>query len=182
MEFQGDPTDMNSVHSRSNFTVTGGLRNFKIKTLAILPLVAFLASCGPDSSFNNQTAGTLGGGAVGAVIGSGIGGGSGKIVATAVGGVLGALLGGYVGKSLDDKDRELISYTTQNTLETAPSGSPVSWRNPDNGHYGNVTPVRTYEYNGQDCREFTQTVFIEGRPEKGRGTACRGADGVWDIQ
>lgn len=154
----------------------------RYKIAALLPVLALLTACGPNSSFNNQTAGTLGGGAVGAVIGSQIGGGSGKIVATAVGGVLGALLGGYVGKSLDDKDRQLINNTTQDTLETGYSNRPVKWQNPDSGHYGTVTPVRTYTQDGQDCREFTQTVFIDGRAEKGRGTACRGSDGVWDIQ
>ena len=30
-----------------------------------------------------------------------------------------------------------------------------------------------------DCREFTHTVYIDGRPQAMRGTACRNPDGTW---
>lgn len=31
------------------------------------------------------------------------------------------------------------------------------------------------------CREFTQTVYIGGKPQQGYGTACMASDGSWDI-
>jgi surface antigen len=50
-------------------------------------------------------------------------------------------------------------------------------------HYGHVTPGETWEdgYAGHDgpCREFSQRVFIDGRPETAYGVACRQSDGSW---
>ena len=76
----------------------------------------------------------------------------------------------------------LVAQTTHTTLETAPSYEPATWRNPDSGRYGEVVAQPAYQNTtGQQCREFTQTIFIEGQAETARGTACRQADGTWDI-
>ncbi|MGA9324185.1 MAG: RT0821/Lpp0805 family surface protein, partial [Xanthobacteraceae bacterium] len=72
------------------------------------------------------------------------------------------------------------AYAAQmQALETGPSGAPVAWRNPDTGRYGNVVPGPAYQMNGEPCREYTHTVYIDGQPQTGRGTACRNADGSW---
>ena len=72
--------------------------------------------------------------------------------------------------------------TTQQALESKPSGTTTTWRNPDNNTSGSVTPIRTYQDSaGQYCREFDQTVTIGGKPEKSYGTACRQPDGSWKI-
>ena len=37
-------------------------------------------------------------------------------------------------------------------------------RNPDTGHYGTVTPLRTFQdAGGQYCREFQQTITVGGQ-------------------
>ena len=154
------------------------------KIIACLMAFGILAGCtnpdgSPDGIFNKTNAGTLLGGGAGAWAGSNIGKGNGKIVATAVGGVLGALLGNQIGAALDERDQLLLGQTTQNTLETAPSSQPVPWRNPDSGHYGEVVAQPVYTNNNGQCRDYTQTIFIEGRAETARGTACRQADGTW---
>ena len=129
-----------------------------------------------------QTLGTLGGAGTGAFIGSQIGQGSGKLAATAIGGLLGAFIGSEIGKSLDRADQLAMQQTTQRALETAPSGTMVPWRNPDTGHSGTVTPVKTYATPpGQYCREFQQTVTIGGQTQQAYGTACRQPDGTWQI-
>jgi surface antigen len=67
-------------------------------------------------------------------------------------------------------------------LEYTPAGTPTTWRNPDSGHSGTITPVRTYQTSaGTHCREYQQTVVIGGEKHQGYGTACRQPDGSWKI-
>lgn len=79
----------------------------KKSMITILAATTLLTGCqnGPGP---NETVGTLGGGALGALAGSTIGGGSGRVAAAAVGGVLGAFLGGQVGRSMDEQDRSYV--------------------------------------------------------------------------
>jgi surface antigen len=115
-------------------------------------------------------------------LGSTIGGGSGKIVAIGVGSLLGAYVGSEVGRSMDRTDRIYAERTAQRTLEHEPVGRTRSWSNPDNGHYGTVTPERTYESReGRYCREYQTTVTIDGRTQSAYGTACRQQDGSWQV-
>ena len=54
--------------------------------------------------------------------------------------------------------------------------------NPDTGHYGTVTPLSDYrDASGRYCREFRQTITVDGRVETETGTACRNSDGSWQI-
>lgn len=150
----------------------------KIAFVAALGLA--VAAC--ETTGPKQGAGTVIGAVGGAVAGAQFGKGDGRLAATAVGTLLGALVGSEVGKSLDRADQLAMAQTTQQTLETSPSGSTNSWRNPDSGNSGTITPTRTYTKNdGQPCREFQQTVTIGGKIEEAYGTACRQADGTWKI-
>jgi surface antigen len=148
-------------------------------------IAVLLMSCSqngePDSVFNKQNLGALLGGATGAFVGSRIGGGTGKVIATAVGGVAGALLGGQIGKTLDDADKQLITSTTHQALETAPPYESAHWRNPETGHHGDINAGPIYEQNGQNCRPFTQTIFVDGKTQTARGQACKQNDGTWNI-
>lgn len=153
-----------------------------IRKMAVVTVIAVgLAACSSGAG-PKQTGGAVLGGIGGAVAGAQFGQGTGQLAAVAAGTLLGALLGSEVGSSLDKADRAALSHTTQSTLETAPSGTSSTWRNPDSGHYGTVTPTNTYQAsNGQYCREFTQTVNIGGRSEEAYGTACRQPDGTWKV-
>ncbi len=82
----------------------------------------------------------------------------------------------------DQRDKRLAAEAQQKALESAPTGKPVAWTNPDNGHAGTVTPVRTYQSGGTYCREFQSNVTIDGKPDKAYGTACRQPDGAWKVQ
>ena len=87
-----------------------------------------------------------------------------------------------IGQQLDRNDRQAMQTTSQNALERNPVGQRSTWNNPDSGHRGTVTPTRTYQTAaGQPCREYQQTVTIDGRTEKAYGQACRQADGSWRI-
>lgn len=143
---------------------------------------AFLVSgCAQDQG-NKQTAGTLLGAVGGAVAGAQFGKGSGQLVGVALGTLAGAFLGSEIGRSLDNADRAIMAQKTQNTLETAPTGQTSTWNNPDSGARGTVTPTRTYQTASNEyCREYQQTVSINGKQETAYGTACRQADGSWKV-
>ncbi len=157
-------------------TITKSL--IKLSLLAVLAIS--LAAC--QNSGPKQTGGTLVGAAAGGLLGAQFGKGSGKLAATAVGVLLGAWVGSEVGKSLDRADRLAMQRTTQTALETGRSNEPVMWSNPDTGHRGTVTPQPAYQApQGQQCREYQQTVTIGGRTEQAYGTACRQPDGTWKV-
>ena len=132
-----------------------------------------------EFGLNKTTGGTLLGAAAGGLAGSQFGKGKGQLATTAIGVLAGGLIGNQVGTSLD---RAVMTQTTTRTLETAPSGQTSSWRNPDSGNYGTVTPQPAYQTaSGQYCREFSQTVTVGGKTEEAYGTACRQPDGTWKI-
>ena len=141
------------------------------------------ADCYKDSSDNsNEVVGTLLGAAVGGLVGSQIGHGTGNKIAIGAGVLAGGLIGNKIGRKLDCKDIEYHNNTAQNTLETQRTGSTETWTNPDSGHSGTVTPTRTYySGDGKPCRDFTQTVSVDGSVDEVRATACRQDDGTWQI-
>ena len=140
-----------------------------------------LMACAENAG-RKETGGTVIGAVAGGLLGSTIGKGSGKVIAVGVGAVLGGIIGSEVGKSLDRADRAHMHRTTQQSLETQNTGQSSTWRNPDSQHSGTVTPTRTYQRDdGRPCREFQQTVTIDGRTERAYGRACRQSDGSWKI-
>lgn len=156
-----------------------GTRTAKIAAAA--GMLALLAGCANDAG-TKQNVGTVLGGVGGAVIGSQFGSGTGRLVGVAAGTLLGALAGSEIGKSLDKADQSYMGRANQRAFETAPSGSAVSWRNPDSGNAGTVVPQPAYQNaSGQHCREFQQTVTVGGKTEQAYGTACRQPDGSWKV-
>lgn len=146
----------------------------------LIALSLGLSAC--QSGGTKETAGTLLGGVAGAVAGAQFGKGSGQLAATAIGTLAGAYIGSQIGQSLDRADKAAMQQTTQQSLERAPSGQTSSWSNPDSGNSGTITPTSTYKTSaGQDCREYTQTIKVDGKEETARGRACRQADGTWKI-
>jgi len=135
-----------------------------------------LAGCqsGPKEGF-----GQVAGGVTGALIGSQFGSGSGRIAATALGAVVGTMVGGSIGRQLDEADQRALYDAQYRALEYGNAGTPVSWRNPDSGRYGDVVPGPGYKVNSYDCRDYTHTIYIGGQPQVARGTACRQPDGTW---
>jgi len=151
------------------------------RALAVVVLGAFLFTVGCATIEQNpKTAvGGFGGAALGGLIAAAAGANPAAIAASVIGG---ALLGGLLGNMLDERDKRLQAEATQRALETAPSGSTVPWRNPDNGHAGTITPSRTYQNaQGSYCREYQHSVTIDGKQERAYGTACRQPDGSWHI-
>ena len=153
-----------------------------VNPLVAVAIAALMLSACAESTGAKQGLGTVMGAVVGGIAGSQVGEGRGQLVATGVGTLLGAFLGSEIGKSLDRADQLALQQTLQQSLEKAPKGTVSSWRNPDSGNAGTVTPVSTVQRaDGTYCREFQQTVTVGGHTEEAYGTACRQADGSWKI-
>jgi surface antigen len=150
-----------------------------IEGVAILMLLVLTAGCATMQDNPKASVGAFGGAAFGGLIAAAAGGGGAAIAGAVIGG---ALLGGLAGNMLDQRDKRMAAEAQQRALETAPSGRPVAWTNPDTGHSGTVTPTRTYHSDRGYCREFQNTVVIDGKNENAYGTACRQPDGSWKVQ
>lgn len=122
-----------------------------------------------------ETAGTLLGAGAGAVLGSQFGKGDGRLVGVALGTMLGAGLGNHIGKTMDARDRQLAAKTARYALENQPDHRVSSWHNPNNQHSGQFVVTRTEEQAGSTlvCRDYVQTVMMDGRKENVHGRACR---------
>jgi surface antigen len=158
----------------------------KITALVLASALA-LSACaqnGEDNSWgmgNKQTVGTGAGAILGGVLGSKLGGGSGKLWMTGAGALLGAFAGSSVGKSLDESDK-MAHEKAMGQAETGPLNQPVTWNNP-NGHSGSVTPTREgHEANGNVCRQYKQTIVVDGQSQSATGVACQNSDGTWSLQ
>ncbi len=133
-----------------------------------LALTVLAAGCA-----TKEESGTLIGASTGALLGSAMSHGSpGGVIA---GALVGGFVGNRIGKSMDDEDRRR-AYEAQVTAFEG--GQRSDWRSP-NGHYGYIEPRPVYYHHERKCREFSQTVFVNGRPETMVGRACKESDGSW---
>jgi surface antigen len=155
-----------------------------LKFAATVAIVLALAGCesGGNGPGTKETFGTLGGAALGGLLGAQVGSGSGKLAATAIGVLLGGYAGNSLGKSLDRADKAYASKAQQQAYQ-APMQQSVAWSNPKSGNSGSITPVREGKNTstGEYCREYETTINVGGKSEKAVGRACRQPDGTWLI-
>ena len=158
-----------------------------LSAVAIAALVG-LGAAPAEAACNNgwgtkEVVGTLGGAALGGLIGNQFGKGTGKALATTGGVLVGGLIGNQIGKSMDCSDLQTANSNAQRSLESNKDGSSSSWSNPNTGYSGTSTPTRTwYNDKGQPCREFMQTVSYQGKTEQVSSVACRRQDGSWATE
>jgi surface antigen len=150
--------------------------------IVVVLLGAALAGCAGNTRFGagpNETTGTVVGAVAGAAAGSQLGRGGGRVTAAVAGAAIGGLIGNQIGAALDDDDRTRAYEAQMQALDSGASGAPVSWRNEDSGRYGTIVPGPAYQRNAMTCRQYTHTVYIEGRPQVARRIACRNPNGTW---
>lgn len=144
--------------------------------IAVAMLPALIAGCGAG---RKQETGTVVGAVAGGLIGSQVGKGGGQVPAAIVGAFLGGVIGNHIGAKMDEEDRRAAMAAQYQALEYGAPGTPTPWRNSRNGHYGNIVPGQPYQTTGRHCRDYTHTIYIDGRPQTLRGRACRNPDGTW---
>lgn len=149
------------------------IKKTSLSLVSSLLIVSLLAGCmgvGPKTA-----AGGLMGAGAGALVGSQFGKGDGRLVGVALGTLLGAGLGSHIGREMDARDQQLAERAARHALENQPDHRTSSWHNPNNNHGGQFVVTRTQEQPGNHmvCRDYMQTVTIDGRTEKVYGRACR---------
>ncbi len=86
-------------------------------------------------------------------------------------------LAGPAAEGLDPMDRDR-AFAAQ--ISAAETGRRASWRSAK-GHFGFVEPGAEAAGAPGVCRPFSHTIYIDGRAQRGTGTACRSAAGIWDV-
>jgi surface antigen len=84
-------------------------------------------------------------------------------------------------RDLAAEDIAIAAAAVQNALEELMSRDSRRWRNGSSS--GVVTPLRTFRISdGRYCRDYLEVVLAGGQePVYGRSTACRSADGLWEL-
>lgn len=155
------------------------MANLPKKILTLIVLLAFVVAACETTPGPKTTVGGLGGAAAGGLLGAAAGG---NATGIAAGVILGGLIGAAIGDRLDAADQRQASQAAQQAFEYNRTGTSTRWRNPDSGNYGTITPTRTYQSTaGTYCREYQQTIFVDGEQHQAYGTACRQPDGTWRI-
>ena len=98
--------------------------------------------------------------------------------------VYGAFLDSAAASRLPEADRTAALDAEDGALA---SGERRTWKG-SKGVYGFVVPgpgtsgtTLAGDAAGAECRSFTHTIYFAGRPQTGKGTGCRDADGSWHV-
>ena len=150
------------------------------KIMVVLFSATFLAAC-QNGQANNEALGTIIGAGLGVALGAHAKGDA-KAPTMILGGLLGGAIGNRIGNQLDDADRIKHQQASYYAFEHGRSYETSGWYNPDTGHSGEIIPEPAYQdREGRYCREFQQTITVDGQPQRGYGRACRQPDGSWEI-
>lgn len=146
----------------------------KYLTLAAIMALSLMTAC---ANMNKAQTGALGGAAGGALIGQAIGH---NTEATLIGAAVGTMLGYIVGNEMDKYDKQQLNHV----YERGVSNQRSSWVNPDSGNQYAVTPQPAYQnpQTSQPCRKAEIDAVIDGKRQKTYTTACRDANGQWQLQ
>lgn len=123
------------------------------------------------------------GAVLGGLLGNAAGGrGSNQTGATIAGVFAGGAIGAALSSNLDCEDRVYAYQTYGDGFNAGRENAKYEWRNPKSGRRGELL-VRDYydDPDGFRCADFSQTIYIDGRPREGKGKACRQPDGSWAI-
>jgi surface antigen len=77
------------------------------------------------------------------------------------------------------KDLSLFQSATQEALESEKDGSTVTWRNPDTGASGSMTPLKTTHTAQRECRLLRIINHGGGLSSDSRFWFCKMPDGTW---
>ena len=104
-----------------------------------LALVTVLSLSACESTEGHKTdIGTVAGAIVGGLAGQSVGSGRGRVLATLAGAAGGAWIGRQIGAALDERDRQHLAESTQETVVT---GEAQEWSNPESGVQGRTEVV-----------------------------------------
>lgn len=145
--------------------------------LVALPL-AGCESIERETGLGRQTQmGAAGGAAAGGVIAAIAGANPAWIAASTI---LGGVAGGALGEYLGQDEAEQAAQNNINALNSLGPGQSSSWS--EGNASGSTTVNSVYTANGRTCKTFTEVIRTPEKTVSQDGTACRTADGSWQVQ
>jgi surface antigen len=135
--------------------------------------------CRPEM-FDSSAAGGLVSAAAGGFTAARFASGHGKsrLAATAIG----ALIGAVVGHRIDGGIARAEEICFSESFEHLPDHETVAWMDPALGAHYSVSLTKTMRaVDGRYCREYTARATLNGQAAGTYGTACRQADGRWEL-
>jgi len=78
------------------------------------------------------------------------------------------------------EDNRLFLEAWRKTLDEAPENQPVTWQNPATRHSGELTVLRSFEWQGRPCKEVRVRHQADGRKSDNTSSLCR-VDGKWRL-
>jgi surface antigen len=125
-------------------------------------------------------AGVVAGALIGGLLGNAASKGKGG--ATVAGVIIGGVTGAALTRNLDCEDRSYAYKTYHDGFNAGRPNARYEWRNPRNGHRGEFLVQSYYQDpDGFRCANYTQQIFVDGRPQAASGRACQQPDGTWAI-
>ena len=125
-------------------------------------------------------AGVVAGALIGGLLGNAAGNGKGG--ATVAGVIIGGVTGAALTRNLDCEDRSYAYKTYYDGFNANRPNATYQWRNPRSNNYGTFRVADYYnDPDGFRCANYTQQIFINGRPQAASGRACQQPDGTWAI-
>jgi len=92
------------------------------------------------------------------------------------------LFGNRLGEALyQGDDTKIIAQVGGDMLRNAPDGETRPWSNPQNGHGGSITIIRSYKRGDMPCRDAKVNSSGDQRNITYVLPLCRVADGTWKI-
>jgi len=82
---------------------------------------------------------------------------------------------------MSEADKVEASSAQFFALQFGRPGAARNWKSPT-GVAGSITVGPFVRVNNLNCREFTNTVTIDGAVSVKRGTSCRESDGRWFVE
>jgi surface antigen len=92
------------------------------------------------------------------------------------------LFGSRLGQALyQGDDTKIITQIGADMLRNAPDGESRPWSNPQTGHSGTITVIRSYKRGGLSCRDARVNSQLNERSVAYVLPVCQIADGSWKI-
>ena len=150
----------------------------KVSVFRVVALCSLVLAGCANTTPQQEQAGVVIGGVLGGILGAQVGQGDGRTTAIILGTLAGTAIGGSIGRSMAETDKIKAAHA----LENVRTGVSTAWKNPDSGNEYALVPTQTNDTPTGPCREYTLDASVGGKKDKIYGTACRQADGSWQIR
>ena len=135
-----------------------------------------------DCQRKTDPAGVVIGAVLGGLLGNAAGGRNNNGAATFAGVIAGGAIGASLSTKLDCEDRSYAYRTYSDGFNAGRTNATYQWNNPQNNRRGELHVNNYYDDpDGFRCATYSQTIYIDGRPQEASGRACRQPDGAWAM-